>query len=546
MPTASLVLPFTTSAKERATAFTPSMELAAILFLIEAKRKKRGLLETTPKKILLVSKLHYPLWAVPFENESLIVDGLGVFSSTFKWHVLPDITFFIDDIERGASNREQFRTALEKHEKTFKDFAKVEEIQIDVVVTDAELLSTISEHAKETLSLNLEGNETVVLAPLKLDQQAAVESVKKVASFYKQVQSEIRGLKYAKNLLDETVRLHEQMILKEIECVRGDYEVEISKIRPAVERMVNQLLKERDARIAKMNRIMENDVKVKERERERRERELQRLELGRASYLKRLEARKRRKDKIGVTHWKHRIRVYENKIEETKARLHALSDFIEKTRNQNKADTEKIRYGYQALIDQEKKKIIDIEIQRDRSVEAKQMEIERLKLATNRIIGQIEGLIAQKQEEGASLKKLAIPLQFEDATLVCLPLYLACYHVGNKTQFQIFPPFRVVGSNGIVKTLRKTISGLRPSSRINLLLQPRSKALSKMLDFVFEEKMKSDKAFGEGLLQSATSGNVLERQNFKETLEKGIKELKAEGWISQNQAEALINTYTHA
>jgi len=544
MPTASLVLPFAVPIKERVKAFTPNMEVAAILLLTEARRKKRGLLKATPKKTSFVSKLHYPLWAVPWENESLIIDGLGAFSSTIALQVLPDLIPFVDDIERGASVREQFRNALEKHEKTFQNFVKISEVQMNALIMNEELLSTLFEYVKETLSRDLKGNETVVLAPPRLEQQAAVENAKQVSNLYKQIQSEIRSLEYARNLLEETAKFHEQMILKEVEFTREAYEIEISKFRPAVDKKVDQLLKERDARIAKMNRIMGNELRAKERERERRERELQRLELNRADYLKRRETRKRRHDKIGETHWEHRIRVHENKIEEVKARIRALSEFIEETRRQNEADTQKLKYGYQALIDQEKKKIIDIEVQRDGSVEAKQTEIEKLKLATSQIVSQVEELVKRKRESEEKLKKLAIPWQFEDTTLLCLPFYLACYQTEKKTQFQIFPPFKVMSSEGIVKTLQKTLTSLRPCSRVNLFLQPRSKALNRTLDFVFEEKMKSDKAFSESLLQSAASCKVWDKQNFTETLTRGVEELKAEGWISQSQGDALIKTYT--
>jgi len=544
MPTASLVLPFAVPVKERVKAFTPSMEVAAILLLTEAKRKKRGLLEATPKKTSFVSKLHYPLWAVPWENESLIIDGLGALFSTIPLQVLPNSTLFVDNIERGASIREQFRSALEKHEKTFKDFAKIDRIQMNSLIMDEELLSTVLEYVKEALSLDLEGNVAVVLAPPRLDQQAAVESAKQVSNLYKQVQSEIRGLEYTRNLLDETAKFHEQMILKEVEFTREAYEIEIAKFRPTVEKKVDQLLKERDARIGKMNRIMENELRAKERERERRERELQRLEINRADYLKRRETRKRRHDKLGVTHWEHRIRVHENKIDELKARIRALSEFIEKTRRQNEDDTEKLRYGYQALIDQEKKKIIEIEVQRDRSVDAKKTEIEKLRLATGRIASQIEELVERKREQEKELKKAAIPWQSEDVTLLCLPFYLVSYQVQKKTQLQIFPPFRVMSSEGIVKALQKTIRSLRPGSRVNLFLQSRSKALSKMLDFVFEEKMKSEKAFSESLLQAAASGNVLGSRSFKELLTKGVEQLMAEGWMSQRQGDALIKAYT--
>lgn len=546
MPTATLVLPFTVSSEEGAQAFSPNMELAAILLLTEAKRKKRGLLETTPKKTTFVSKLHYPMWAIPWENGSLMIDGLGFFSSTIASQVLPDLTAFLDDIERGASVREQFWSALKKHEKSFNDFARTEDAQIGSFITDRELLSAVFEYVKETSSLELKASDTIVLASPKIDQQTAIESAKQPSSLCRQIQTEMKGLEYARNLLDQTEKFHEQMILKEIELTREAYELEISKFRPTVEKRIDRLLKERDARMAKMNRIADNESRVKERERERRERELQRLELSKAEYLKKRETRKRRRDKIGETVLEHRIHAYENRIEEAKSRIQVLSEFIEKTRKQKETDTEKLRYGFQTLIDQEKNKILDIEILRNRNIEAKHTEIAKLRQATIQIANQIENLIERKRTQEGEIRKLAILWKFDDATLLCLPLYFICYQAGRKTQFQVFPPLKVTNPEGIVKTLQKTIRSLRPSSTLAFFLQPRSKALSKMLDSVFEEKMKSDKVFSESLLQSAASSNILARQNFKETLVKGVEELRAKEWISPSQGEALIKAYASA
>jgi len=543
MPTASLILPFAVPVKERGKIFTPSMEVAAVLLWAEAKRKKRWLFDATPKKTLFVSKLHYPLWAVPWENAFLIVDGLGVLSSTITSRMLPDFTLFVDDVERGASVREQFRSALLKHEKTFRDFTKIDKVQLDALVANSEMLSTVFEYAREAASLKSEENSAVVLASPKLDSKAAIESANKVPRLHKQFQSEIRSLEYARNLLNETAKVHEQMILREVEYAREAYEIEISELRPTVEKKVDQLLRERDARIAKMNRIAQNELKTRERERERRERELQRLELNKADFLKRRDARKRRHDKIGETHWEHQIRIDENKIKEVKSKVRALSEFIEKTRRQNEADTEKLLYGYQGLIDQERKKITEIEFQRDSKVETKQKEIETIRLATSRIVSQIEELINRKREQEEELRKLAITWQFEDVTLLCLPFYLVCYQTEKKTQFQAFPPVKVLSSEGIVKTLQKTIRSLRPASGLKLFLQPRSTALSKMLDSVLKEKMDSDKAFSESLLQAAASGNILVKQNFRETLTRGVEELRAEDWISPREEDVLIKAY---
>jgi len=543
MPSASLILPFAFPVKERDEAFTPSMEIAAVLLLTEAKRKKWRLFETAISKTSFVSKLHYPLWAVPWENGSLVIDGLNVLSSTISCQVLPDVTSFIDDVDRATSDRKQFLNTLEKHKETFADFTKVLSVQVDALVTSKELLSAAFEYIKETLPPKPEESLAAVLVPPKLDLQAAVESAKQITYLYKQIQSEISSLEHVKNLLEETSKFHEQMILKEVEFTREVYEGEISKMRPVTEKKVDQLQKDRDARMTKMNRVIENELKEKEREREKRERELQGLELQRADFIRRRETRKKRRDKIGIAHWEHRIQVHENKIREIKKRTDALSEFIEKTRKQNEADIKKIRNGYQELIDQEKKKITDIEAQRDINVKSKHREIETLRIATSHIANQITELINRKLEKAKELKELPIPWQFEDPSLLCLPFYLVGYQIKNKTQLQIFPPFRVMSSKGIVKTLQKTLAGFRPASGVNLFLKPRSKVLNEMLDFALKTKTKSDKAFGESLRQAVASGNILRGQKFKETLIKGLEELKAEGWTNQKEAEALIKIY---
>jgi hypothetical protein len=542
MSTTSLILPFAVPVKERATAFSSNMEIASILLLTEAKRKKKGILKAKPKTTLFVCKLHYPLWAVPWENESLIVDGLGIFSATIKFEVLPDVTLFIDDIERSASLREQFFVALEKHEDTFNAFAENVQIPESALITDAELLSTLSEYTREARSLNLDKHNTGGLLPLKLNQQNAVERAQEILDLQKQIHTDIRALEYSKNLLATTESFHEKMILKEVEHTRKAYEIEISKLQPTVKTKVDRLLKERDARIVKITRLAQNELREREREMEKREGQLRKLELTKTSFLNRRQTRRRKHDKIGTAHWEHRIQINENKIREAKSRIRALSEFIEKTRRQNEENTETLRRGYQESIDLERSRILNIEAQRDKAVEAKQKEIETLRLATNRILGDIEELAELRRKRENELKKLAIPLGIEDVTLLCPPFYLAGYQAEDTIQLQIFPPCRVMSSEGIVKTLQKTIRSFREASRVEFFLQPRSTALSKMLNFVCEIAGYG-KTFSESLMEATTANNLLEKQNFWETLTKGVEKLKAEGWITESQGDSLLKAY---
>jgi hypothetical protein len=544
MPTTSLDLLFAAPVKETGKTFTPSMEIAAILFLAERRRRKRSLFVAEPQKISFVSKLHYPLWASPWENDVLIADGLGFFSSTVTTQVLPDVRLFVDDVERGATVREQFRNTLEKHEKTFSDFAKTVEVQVDALIIEKELLSSVLEHVKETVSLESKQNSTATLLSPKLNLDAAVQSSQYVIQLHRQAQSDVAGLEYARNLLDEAMQLHEEMILREVEITRETFEAEIAKLRPPMERKIDQLLQERDIRLAKMNHIAEVRLRTKEKERERRERELQKLELGNADFVKKREVRRQKHDKTGVAYWERRIRDNEREIEQVKARIRAHTESIEETRRQNVTNAEKIRYGCQTLIEQERRGIIDLEAQRDKSVEAKKLEAETLELEANRIIAHIEGLTNKKRDEAEGLKRLAIPWQFDNVTLLCMPFYLACYQTGKKFRFEIFPPLRVLNSKGAVKALRKTLGSLRSVSDIGLSLQPRSKVMSRMLDFVLKEKIKSDKSFLETLTRVGTQSNILDRQNLKETLIQGAAELKAEGWITQKEAGFLVKAHS--
>jgi hypothetical protein len=543
MPTASLILPYTVLEKGRKKKFDANMELTAILFLAEARRKKHVMVEFSPEKILFISKLHYPLWAVPWENGCLIIDGLQILSSTLTYMALPDMELFFNDIERGQTLREQFRNALEKYAQVFTDFSETTRIPMKALVTGKELLSDFSEYVKETLTLKTDVTGKIMLISPKLDEDAAGESAKKVFDLHERVQYDVKGLEHAARVLSEMAQFHEQKILREIELVNEAFKEEVDRIKPIVEKKVESLLRERDAKIEKMNRVTEAELNAKLREKERRQRELEKLELNYTEYKKRLEVRRSRHDKIGVARWEHSLRICENKISEVKERMHHLSDYIEKIRRQNQESIDKLKYGYQTLVDSERKKITDIEASLESAIKAKESENEKLRLMTRHIVSLIERLAEQKRLHAAELESLTIPWKPEQVTLLGVPFYLVGYKAQDKPRYCVYPPLRVMSSEGIVKKIEKTLLSFRLESRIKLLLQPRSKTLNKMFNTVLEEKMKTDRIFEGSLRELGVSNNILKNPDFKEALTKGVAELKSEGWIKQEEGAVLIKMY---
>ena len=110
MASSRITLPYVVEDDERKKPFTQDMETAAILCLAEAKRKKPRILGTSQEKLLFISKLHYPLWTIPWDNDSIIVDGLEMFSHTTTYTKPPDVKLFVEDLQRSKMLRELFRS----------------------------------------------------------------------------------------------------------------------------------------------------------------------------------------------------------------------------------------------------------------------------------------------------------------------------------------------------------------------------------------------------------------------------------------------------
>src|SRR3990170_5206312 len=141
----NLVLPYVAGESERKKDFTYEMEVASILCLAEAKRKKLGILGTSPEKVSFILKLHYPLWVIPWENESLLVDALWTTTHRLAYKTTPNIKLFTEDLERSTVARKSFQEVLEKNAETFNDYSTTE-VTTEAVVASKKVLAAITEY----------------------------------------------------------------------------------------------------------------------------------------------------------------------------------------------------------------------------------------------------------------------------------------------------------------------------------------------------------------------------------------------------------------
>jgi hypothetical protein len=75
MTETNLILPFITKATTEKADLSFPAELASVVCLAEAQRKKPGFLRDRSEKIAFISKVYYPYWVVPHETACLLIDG---------------------------------------------------------------------------------------------------------------------------------------------------------------------------------------------------------------------------------------------------------------------------------------------------------------------------------------------------------------------------------------------------------------------------------------------------------------------------------------
>jgi hypothetical protein len=383
----------------------------------------------------------------------------------------------------------------------------------------------------------------LVLVPLRLNEKEAMEKAEKIISYWTIFQSEIKGFNYAIKVLSEETDFHERKILREVERTREKYKDEILDLKPVVEERVKELVEERESKIAEITRKAERELNAVLKKRDSYERELQKLELIEVGYVARRDDRKRKDDKSGVSRWGRRVKWSQKRISGVKRQIQELSQFIERNRKQRESSIKKLRKHYEKLVDEEKKRISDLEASQDSEIAAKNKEIEKLRSETLYIINQIEQLMEQKVSHVSSLEDLAITWNSKDIGIVCIPFYLVRYETGSKFRYDVHTLAVAEDHEGIIKRIQKAILSFSLESRINLLLRPKSKAMEESLTPILTQKMRRDEALEKVMYTLGCSNNLLKTPDLREKLIRGIEELEKEGWVSSEEKNIVIKAY---
>lgn len=543
MASSNLVLPYAVDDGSREKRFSEGIEVAALLCLAEAERKKKtGFFGGAAEVLTALSKLHYPLWAIPFASNCLLLDGMENVAYNISYFKPPEVETFTEDLKRSATALELYQSALRSHSKTFSEFTSQTEIPIKGFISDKKLLADVSPLIQDSLTKMTSTVDLSSLIPPKIDEKRAVAISEELLKHYNRIQSETKGLQFAIDTVSEETKVHVSKLQQELEQTREEYEEKISEVTVEVDKRKEELEKEQREKTGKITATNEKEVNARVVEKNRWERELQRLQQKKGEYESRKELRKRKGDDVGEARWNTRLRGVQSQISTVQRKIKTLSNFIDRTNRKTEKTKKKLRDTYQKLVDKEEKKITDLENLRDSEVGKKQGKIDELQRETLAIINKIDRLIEKKRLHSSTLDEATIPWKIEIPILIHVPFYLARYEAGKKRRYRLHLPVVARSHEGLVMKIRKTLRSYSLQSKIGTLMKPRFKALKKVLA-PFEEKMNSDRRVQRAVDQLSESHNLLTSADFKEKGKKWMKELEDEGWIKPEEATAMLDKY---
>jgi hypothetical protein len=541
-PNRRFILPFTTPAKNRLKDFTKNMEMAAVLYLAEANRKKgeQPRLKKIEEKLVFIAEACYPIWLVPYNAATLMFDGLGLTSHTFSWDVTPDVEIFNKDLRRNQKTTQAYTAALTRNLDYFGKFQGKEEIKIEGLVTSTDLKADLRNYLPLMKDAKKPPANKILLKTITKTHEIQT-SMRQLSTLKKKSKIEINNINASMKFLNTTTARRVKSIKEEIKKTRETQENQIKNTKVRLAKRLRRIQTQYNQKITKTSKrhkkrllqLNKNQVKLGKKLRSLRN-EARRCET-------RKKSSKRRKRKRNETLWNRKLQSIKRKIKASREKIKSNNKRIRDVENKQKHELAKKRAACCLHIESANKKFLDLQGSREAEIIMKRQEIATLEEITRYITNSMQEMLQKKKSFNTQFEKMVISPGKQTRRLVYIPFYLARYEKGNNRRYIIYPP-STAGDMGILARMR----GALGATKVKALIQSRSEAVETFLNqlpTLFEKKLMIEKEVTEAGIQKS----ILLRKNLRIGVTKGLKRLEDENWISKKELCAftkILYTYT--
>jgi hypothetical protein len=534
----TLKLPFITQTKNPQETLPFATEIACVACWAELQRKKTGFLRDTAEKIGFISKIHYPLWAVALENQTLILDALGLASYKFTFKEPTKTAEFIEALKQNNLTFQDFEAALKTEVGKTREFTTTATLNFPTLIAETELLTFFPKYLQTASALSSSEEEKTTVIPSEVNAQEAEETCKAVNNGLRNMQAHTKGIQYALQVMEEEVAHQKRAATNETQQLQEKLEAETALLRPEVDKKIELLTQKHEKTLVTFTKTSERKIAALQKKEDTLLRRLQQAENKKDAAETRANKSKKASSKSG----EFELKRAEKALEYAKKEVRTATDALEKARKEAQAQEKLLEEEFKKAVAAEEAKITQLKAACDTKVADLEKQVEILTNQAASITSNLENLMDELKRSGAALRHQVLaewkPPTAVDLAMCRIPVYLINYQKGNSERFSLFAPTTIAEEVSVLSGIRKALT-FSNEPRLKTLSRPTSKPLQDMLTQNLLEKMQADPVFQNKVTSVCRANNLLDQMQFGEVLNTGLDELTKREWLTSEEAAAI-------
>ncbi len=515
----------------------PDVEEAAVFAVAEFERSKGGgLISKQPQeKLAYITKVAYPLWLFPRNDNTFPFDGLNNSTYTVSYAEVQSATAFMETLSKNSAPRENFSTFLSEHDRYFHESEKRNQFALRGLIANLVFKEEFKVYRKEALEATDQAlanlglllpilEETAVSSMLtelerlqsvlKEDAARLPECIRLVNKMTSQYMTEIDYASQAvKEEADAKIKAQEELINPQITKLNNEYRRKIKDVTENFDEELENLQKLK----AKTEKIIEStEAKMRQYERE-------------------AKSQAQQNHKIYEKRWKEKSNQTGKEVSGLKKELKNIEKNL-KTQNKRRVEEiTKLNFELDAEIKLARAPLVQLESECDAKMEVFRQETQKLLKKEKPVIEGLNKSIKVREEINANFEGLGMGgQQFKAPALFYVSFYVICYEAGLARRYFVVPPSTV----GKAKFSAR-LKGAFGMSKTRDRLTPRFAAIATLIDKV-QGLAKQNSVFESQLDMLAERNNLLKNGLFLENVKKGLVYLGHEGWLSDKEYQLLV------
>jgi len=537
MNATNVVFPFTVPSEDRKIPLKRRMEIAAIFSLTELTRDKGGgLISKKPaEETLFISEICYPFWFIPWRRRTLVFDGFNMKNYTISFDILPDANIFIQEMKGSSSKLETYSAFLSHNLNYFKKVPGKGQKVIKGLIMDSNLMNDLFSLFRKAKHVKGSLEKEKVLLPLIMDHSTVETSIKELQNFERALEEDVKKLSRITSLLMKTTQRHINAVKAEIEKTRRRSDRKISTLMSKIAKKTEKTRKVYDKKIVKVSGEANQKIQSLSGEDAKLQAERDHLKAYIEQCKNEISAAQEKKDEKQEAYWRQKLKSSRLRFLQIGKRLKEIENEIREIGSTRDLEISRLKSEYSLKAEEYLAEVRKLEAARDAKIKISREAMESLERLTSKIVGQINRLIEARNLALKELRKMGYSLHKRKAILAYMPFFLVCYSRDLKKRYVTFPPSIANTMNGVSKIK----SALRPYP-VRSMLQEYSLPIANLLDEVIDS-IQQNPMLEDRILKMCMKSNLLRQKVLRRDIEKGLKELAGEGWLSREELQTLTS-----